>query len=183
VLPIDSGNHRQAFLARRDALIAEHIPMVKPIALGVHAKLPPCFDLDDLLATGLYHLTRAAIRYRPERGTPFKQFAWKQIRGGIIDSVRHKQYRECTRPPLDSDSEPCATPDHDSAIDESRRSGSMALAIDCLPERERKLITLYYYGGGEQTLAAVGREMGFSIATAKRVHAQARRALRVLLRA
>jgi RNA polymerase sigma factor (sigma-70 family) len=99
VVSIASGGHRERVLAKRDALVVEHIALVPPIARRIHAKLPASFDLDDLIATGNFALVRAATRYRPREhaGTPFSAYARRCIEGAIKDTFRANKFAEQTR--------------------------------------------------------------------------------------
>lgn len=96
----------------RDTLIETHLKLVPPIARRVKKKLPPSFELDDLIGEGYIGLMRAAERYDPTNhgGTPFSAFARPRIRGAMVDSVRRKAYQENTRNPLEDAPEPITTP-------------------------------------------------------------------------
>jgi RNA polymerase sigma factor (sigma-70 family) len=182
VVPIDSGSHQARVFARRDALVARNLRMVDRIARKVHKGLPPSFELADLIGTGRFWLLRAATRYRPsEHGeTPFRAFAWPIVHGAIVESVRRKCYSEHTRAPLDPENEPASIPDFESTIDVEKRSRAVALAIDCLPERQKHLIELYF-GPAEPSLRAVAKELNCSFATVRRDRDDALDRLRMLL--
>jgi RNA polymerase sigma factor (sigma-70 family) len=138
VIAIDSGGHRARFLAKRDALVEANLHLVAPIANRIFRKLPPSFDLDDLLATGYLALLHAATRYRPREhgGTPFSAFARPRINGEILNSIRRKNWDENTRPPLDDAPEPSTGP-MDTRFDERRLRKRLLRAIDGLPARPR----------------------------------------------
>lgn len=184
VIPIDSGSHRAKVLARRDELAQNpgNLAMVDRIARGIHATLPPSFDLDDLVSTGRFWLLRAATRYRPREHnqTPFACYAWPVVHRGIVRSIAGKQYTENTRLPMEH--EESSLPDFDASIDSERISRSVALAVDLLPDRERRLMKRYY-GTAEPSLETVSIALGFSLRTAMRVHASAIGTLRGLLTA
>lgn len=78
-----------------------NLRMVIAIATRVHAKLPPSFDLADLISAGNLGLIAAAERYDPARSTPFQIFARFVIRGAILDSCTGTKYTENTRPSID----------------------------------------------------------------------------------
>jgi RNA polymerase sigma factor for flagellar operon FliA len=61
--------------------------MVRSLAISIHRKLPPRFELDDLIAYGQVGLAEAAKEYDPERGSQFSTFAYYRIRGAIYDGV------------------------------------------------------------------------------------------------
>lgn len=90
-------------LAQRNALVETHLSLIPPIARRLRRRLPPSFELDDLIGEGLVGLLRAATSYRPREhnGTPFSAYARLKIRGAIIDSVRRRAWEENTRNPLE----------------------------------------------------------------------------------
>ena len=75
--------------AARDALVIAHAGLVVAIARRLKSRLPPSFDLDDLIGVGNIALLQAATRYRPgdHAGTPFSVYARQRIRGAMLDSV------------------------------------------------------------------------------------------------
>lgn len=106
---ISSGDDFRAGVhARRDALIEKHLKLVPPIATRLKRRLPPSFELADLISEGNIGLVRAAARYEPEEHnqTPFSAFARPRIHGAIVDSVRRKAWEENTRNPLEDAPEP-----------------------------------------------------------------------------
>jgi RNA polymerase sigma factor for flagellar operon FliA len=86
----------------RDELASDprNLWMVIALAKRVHAKLPPSFDLEDLIGVGNAALLTAAERFDPQRSTPFLIFARFVVRGAILDSCRRKHYTENTRPSI-----------------------------------------------------------------------------------
>lgn len=71
----------------REALILEHIPLVKHLVgrMGFDA---PGLDRDDLYGVGLIGLIAAADAWDEERGIAFSTFAYPRIRGSILDELR-----------------------------------------------------------------------------------------------
>ena len=64
----------------RDALIRQHVPLVRRIALHMIAKLPPNVELDDLIQVGMIGLAEALSRFESEQGvqlilSPASEFA------------------------------------------------------------------------------------------------------------
>jgi RNA polymerase sigma factor FliA len=94
---------------RRDAVVLEHLPLVKAIAVRVHENLPVHVDLDDLVHAGILGLFDAANKYNPEKQVVFSSYAKHRIKGAILDSLRqldwasrdmrrrHKQVEAATR--------------------------------------------------------------------------------------
>ena len=74
--------------AEINALIEEHVPLVKHIVFQVAVHFPRHVEREELARAGALGLVEAAQRYSPERGIPFQRFAARRVRGAMIDSVR-----------------------------------------------------------------------------------------------
>ncbi|GAB2748032.1 RNA polymerase sigma factor FliA [Melaminivora jejuensis] len=72
----------------RDALLTQHLPLVRRIAHHMIAKLPPNVELDDLIQVGMIGLTDALSRYEVAQGVQFETFASQRIRGAMLDELR-----------------------------------------------------------------------------------------------
>ena len=72
----------------RDALLTQHLPLVRRIAHHMIAKLPPNVELDDLIQVGMIGLTEALSRYEVAQGVQFETFASQRIRGAMLDELR-----------------------------------------------------------------------------------------------
>lgn len=79
---------------RRDALILEHLPLVRHLVGKLVAELPPGVDVENLESAGVLGLVEAAHYFDPERGILFKTFAYPRIRGAVLDELR----RNCPLP-------------------------------------------------------------------------------------
>lgn len=176
VVSISSGN-RTAVIAARNKLVEEHIDLVRPIAAQIARKLPPSFELDDLIAEGYTGLITAAVRYRPQAhgGTPFSAFARKWVRGAILDSVRRKNYVENTRASMEG-LEAAAPPTVELAIDKARLSKRLMKAVGELPDRLRVVIDLHYGAGLE--LVEIAPKLDRSAWSASKYKADALKELR-----
>jgi RNA polymerase sigma factor for flagellar operon FliA len=75
-------------ISRRDALIMEHLPQVKLIAMRIHKGVPPSVSLEDLISAGTVGLIAAIDRYSSSHGVKLKTYAEHKIRGAILDSLR-----------------------------------------------------------------------------------------------
>jgi len=96
-------------LETRDALVLEHLPLARAIAVRVYENLPVHVDLDDLVHAGVMGLFDAALKFDAGKQISFKTFAKHRIKGSILDSLRgldwasrdlrrrHKQLEEITR--------------------------------------------------------------------------------------
>ncbi len=72
----------------RDAMIRQHVPLVRRIAHHMIAKLPPNVELDDLIQVGMMGLADALSRYEMAQGVQFETFATQRIRGAMLDELR-----------------------------------------------------------------------------------------------
>ena len=72
----------------RDAMIRQHVPLVRRIAHHMIAKLPPNVELDDLIQVGMMGLAEALSRYEAAQGVQFETFATQRIRGAMLDELR-----------------------------------------------------------------------------------------------
>ena len=205
VVSIASGAHRAKVLARRDALVLEHLKLAESIARSVGRRLPPSFDDDDLIATANLALIRAATRYRPAAhdGTPFSAYARFVVRGAVIESIRRKRWTENTRDGIeqlnprrfDPDEvmgEHCvresgalqrmATPEAaPAAIDRKREDRRLIEACSWLPAIQQKVIA-QYYSPQELTFAEVGNRLHLTRRQTQAQHASAIVALRKRLK-
>ena len=72
----------------REALIRQHVPLVRRLAHHMIAKLPPNIELDDLIQVGMIGLTEALTRFEAAQGVQFETFATQRIRGAMLDELR-----------------------------------------------------------------------------------------------
>ena len=70
------------------ALVEEHAPLVKKIALHLMARLPPSVQLEDLMQAGMMGLLEASSRYTSVKGATFETYAGIRIRGAMVDEIR-----------------------------------------------------------------------------------------------
>ena len=68
--------------------IAQHLGLVKRIALHLLARLPSSVELDDLQQSGLLGLLSAVRSYSPEQGASFETYAGIRIKGAMLDELR-----------------------------------------------------------------------------------------------
>jgi RNA polymerase sigma factor for flagellar operon FliA len=74
--------------AAKNALVAEHAPMARRIALRVARRTPDWITSDELVAAAMLGLAEAVERYDATRGEPFVAFAEQRIRGAVLDELR-----------------------------------------------------------------------------------------------
>ena len=81
---------------QRDALILEHLPLVRHVLGKLLAQLPAGVDIENLESAGVLGLVETANKFDPNRGIQFKTYAYTRIRGAVLDELR----RNCPLPQL-----------------------------------------------------------------------------------
>ncbi|MDI9245893.1 RNA polymerase sigma factor FliA [Marinobacter sp. CHS3-4] len=82
------GIYKRTGSGGASALVEEHAPLVKKIALHLMARLPPSVQLEDLTQAGMMGLLEAAQRYSSDKGATFETYAGIRIRGAMVDEIR-----------------------------------------------------------------------------------------------
>jgi RNA polymerase sigma factor FliA len=72
--------------------VAEHLPLVKKIALHLLARLPASVELDDLQQAGLLGLLSAVRSYSSDQGASFTTYAGIRIKGAMLDELRKQSW-------------------------------------------------------------------------------------------
>ena len=72
----------------QEALIVNHMGMVKRVASHLKARIPPYMELDELVQVGMLGLIESARSFDPAKGVGFENFALSRIRGAMLDEVR-----------------------------------------------------------------------------------------------
>lgn len=75
-----------------EALILDHLGMVKRIAVHLKARIPPFMEVDELVQVGMIGLIEAARSFNPTKGVAFESYAHTRIRGAMIDEVRRLSF-------------------------------------------------------------------------------------------
>jgi RNA polymerase sigma factor FliA len=68
--------------------MAEHLPIVRLVALRIHKRLPQHVPIEDLYSAGLLGLLDAFGKFDPPKQVLFRTYAQFRIRGAILDSLR-----------------------------------------------------------------------------------------------
>jgi len=76
---------------RRDgeALVRQHLALVRRIAWHVHGSMSSAVEVEDLVQVGLVALVEAAAGFE-ERGAGFRQYLVTRLRGAMIDELRRQ---------------------------------------------------------------------------------------------
>ena len=77
---------------RGEALVREHLGLVKRIAFQLSAKLPDHIEVDDLIQVGLIGLLKAADDWQRDSGAVFSTYATIRVRGAMLDELRSRDW-------------------------------------------------------------------------------------------
>lgn len=75
-------------LAARNRIVEHYLPIVERVAARLGPFLAQHADQDDLVSYGTFGLIDAVSKFNPETSTNFQGFAWKRIKGEILDQLR-----------------------------------------------------------------------------------------------
>ncbi|WP_254447668.1 sigma-70 family RNA polymerase sigma factor [Sphingomonas sp. ID1715] len=73
-----------------EALIRDHMPLVRRIAWHVHGSVSSSVEVEDLIQTGLVALVEAAASFEDRGQVTFAQYLSTRIRGSMIDELRRQ---------------------------------------------------------------------------------------------
>ena len=156
-------------------LISRNLDLVRILAAS-EWRHRTYLDLDDLISAGNLGLVKAAEKYEPSRGVPFRAYARHWIVGSILDEVRGLA-RQWKRRPLSLDAA-AETGDAPSPLGEllasADRAEGVTLAVDALgavTERERNFLLAQAAGF---SLAEIAEAQGISEARASTIAQRAR---------
>ena len=76
----------------RDALVLDHVPLLRHIVGRMSQDLPRGLDRDDLFGFGMLGLLAAADSWDASRGLAFSTYAYPRIRGAILDELRRMDF-------------------------------------------------------------------------------------------
>lgn len=74
--------------AAEDALVRQHLPLVRHAVTELSVKMPRHAPRDDLMSAGMVGLAQAARNYDESRGVPFHRYAATRIKGALLDELR-----------------------------------------------------------------------------------------------
>lgn len=76
--------------ATGEALVRQHLPLVRRIAWHVHGSMSTLVEIEDLVQVGLVALVEAAGSFEDRGGATFKQYLTTRLRGAMIDELRRQ---------------------------------------------------------------------------------------------
>ena len=74
----------------RAEAVESYLPLVKFLVARLRAAHGLRTSFEDLIAAGVVGLLEAAARFEPDRGVAFTTFAYRRVRGAILDAQRHE---------------------------------------------------------------------------------------------
>lgn len=167
----------------RDRLITQHLDYTNALASELIAQLNlrGVVRYDDILAYAKLGLTKAASRFRPDRGAQFKSFSFHHIRGAVIDGLRatgrsRKHHQDWKSSFEDAEGRIAPTSARRSSATYAEQheeletvsdpfpafENRLALkqAIGRLPEIRRQIILLYYFESLDDR--RIAKRLGYS---------------------
>ncbi|MFP7410501.1 lateral flagellar system RNA polymerase sigma factor LafS [Aeromonas veronii] len=74
-------------------ILARYLPLVKRAASHLRSQVSACFDQEDMEQVGMMGLLEAWRRYGSEPDAQFESYAFKRIRGAMLDELRRLDWR------------------------------------------------------------------------------------------
>lgn len=140
----------------RDTRVLRHLPLVRYVVRRLRpASSPP--ELDDLVSAGTIGLIEAADRYDPKRGVTFATFAYRRIRGAVIEEISTSSAARSLEAPISEETgytlmdvtvDPSASEPQGSA-----ELSELLTAIGDLPDRDREILGLSAAGHSGNDIA------------------------------
>jgi RNA polymerase sigma factor for flagellar operon FliA len=197
----------QARTALSNALITKYSGLVRQIAGGFQRKLPRNVLRDDLIAAGMSGLWDAVRKHGHEQTENFDWYVRVRIRGAILDELRAQDWlprraraaaaeaaqaagkRPCTPVVLrfddvsETEQARCLTAGEstntEKAVEARLVKATLTRAMDQLPERERKIVSMHYFRGVK--FKDLGEMLGVSEPRISQLHSRAMTRLKGIL--
>ena len=174
------------------AVVEQSMPIIVSLARSIINERNVPLELDELISAGIVGLGEAASRFDGKSGRNLITFAYWRIRGAMIDAVaaaapvNRTAWRAGAKHPVSLDSAwargrrlAARQAPIEDLVDERRRWGKLAGAVESLTEREQELVMMRYVQ--QRTLADIGRELGVSKSWISRIHSRLLDKLRGLM--
>jgi RNA polymerase sigma factor for flagellar operon FliA len=197
----------QARMALSNALITKYSGLVRQIAGGFQRKLPRNVLRDDLIAAGMSGLWDAVRKHGHEQTENFDWYVRVRIRGAILDELRAQDWlprraraaaaeaaqaagkRPCTPVVLrfddvsETEQARCLTAGEstntENAVEARLVKATLTRAMDQLPERERRIVSMHYFRGVK--FKDLGEMLGVSEPRISQLHSRAMTRLKGIL--
>ncbi|XXT16573.1 sigma-70 family RNA polymerase sigma factor [Sorangium sp. So ce429] len=187
----------------RPEVLKGYFPLVRKLVRQVARHLPPNVQRDDLLSAGMLGLVDSLRKNGGSDGETFAGYAKLRIRGAIVDELRAQDWlsrraREAVEAgaagavggstafvslsevtPTEESVHMSGGDDPIEAISAQATRRALGFAIAQLPERERRVIGMYYFEGAK--LKDIGAELGVGEPRVSQLHTRALGMLRNML--
>lgn len=196
--PPKSTRRRKIDRSAAEQLVEEFKPLVRRIACGFQRKLPRHVLAEDLVAAGMGGLWDAVLKHGDQAKAPtFEWYVRVRVRGAILDELRTQDWlprrartNGAQAPAVvriddisSLEQSRCLTAsdayDVEASVEASLARHSLRAAVEKLPDRERKIVSLHYFRG--MKFKDLGAMLGVSEPRISQLHARAVGRLRGLL--
>lgn len=166
--------------------MTEYMPVVEAVVARFLGRLPANVLREDLIAAGTFGLIGALGKNPDDRGPSFGHYAHIRVRSAILDELRAQDWlsrraRKSVARTHGSDvstailpfdeSSPASDPSADEQLAAEQDRSALDRAIDELPERERLIVRMHYFG--DVQLKTIAKELGISAPRVTQLHARA----------
>lgn len=79
-----------------DELFHQNMPWAERLAKKYHAKLPPSFDLEDMLQIAYLEMHRQIGKWDPAKNNNFQGFAYQAVLGSMRMATRRRHWKNAT---------------------------------------------------------------------------------------
>jgi RNA polymerase sigma factor (sigma-70 family) len=155
----------------RNRLVEESLEGVRAIAARLARRLPPSFDLEDLVQQGCLGLIAAANSYDGRPGVTFFAFARRRAKGSMLDYIRRRHWRNATVGGLELVEHAPAPDRTEDRVQHLQEVAEVNRALRRLPDRELAIIRGFY--GQGQTNQDIGPGLGIKGSRVGQIHRQA----------
>src|SRR5918996_640755 len=157
--------------ALRDRLILTYAPLVKYVAGRLGSGLPAHVEEGDLVSYGLLGLIGAIERFDPERDIKFETYEIARTSIAALDELWSSSSTGGDPIALIDTIEDPQAAEPQAAMAHTELREALGEAIARLPEREKLVVTLYYYE--ELTLREIGEVLGVTESRVSQLHTKA----------
>jgi RNA polymerase sigma factor for flagellar operon FliA len=192
-----------------NVLITKYPGLVRQIAGGIQRKLPRNVLRDDLIAAGMSGLWDAVRKHGHEQNGNFDWYVRVRIRGAILDELRAQDWlprraraaaaeaaqnagSRSTAPVVlrfdevsETEQARCLvaaeSTSTEKAVEARFVKDTLARAMEQLPERERRIVSMHYFRGVR--FKDLGQMLGVSEPRISQLHSRAMNRLKVILEA
>ena len=187
----------------RELFIIKYAPLVKYVAGKVAVGMPNNVEFDDLVGYGVFGLLDAIDKYDPEKNVKFNTYAVTRIRGAIAEALGmsveefHQVLLKISgtsiisltdlrfgsddseqTPVVDSIEAPSSL-NPDVIVEREDMKRIIVDAINELPDREKKVLIMYYYE--DMTLREIGKVLEVTESRVSQIHTSANLKLKAKL--